>query len=224
MTYDGYTKYDARVAQSYEDDRRCEDHWQAEQQFMSRYAADHRLGRLLDVPVGTGRFFECYARAESVVGVDVSAHMLQIARRKAAQAALQNVELIEGDVVGLPYPDACFDTVVCFRLMHLLPPHVVKAAFVELARVSAGSVLVQVYAADERSGPARILSRAHALARKLMRRLMSRSQKPWSHINSYGHSEQFLLSAAADAGLRLHRRNFLARYGQASVDVLELAK
>jgi ubiquinone/menaquinone biosynthesis C-methylase UbiE len=222
MTYDGYTKYDAAVAADYEADRRGEEHWRAEQQFMTRFVGRHRLGRVLDVPVGTGRFFELYGSAAAVVGVDISPHMLQIAGRKPEAQTLRNLQLSAGDATALAFPDAHFDSIVCFRLVHLLPAGVVTRLFNELARVACGRLVVQVYAAPAKGGFGQAL---RVLGGRLLRPLRgSVATKPWSHIQSYAHTAEFLEGAAQSAGLRLVEHHVLCQYGRDSVDVLELEK
>jgi SAM-dependent methyltransferase len=67
-------------------------------------------GRCLDLACGTGVAFERLVRLGwSVVGVDVSPDMLEVAR---AGAQALDVELVEADAVRLPFADASFDAVV----------------------------------------------------------------------------------------------------------------
>lgn len=47
-----------------------------------------------------------------VVGVDYAPGMLSVARRRVGDASVSNVELVQGDILGLPY-GAEFDAVVC---------------------------------------------------------------------------------------------------------------
>jgi ubiquinone/menaquinone biosynthesis C-methylase UbiE len=223
MTYDGYTKYDAAVAADYEADRQTEEHWQAEQKFMAEFVTRQPLGRVLDVPVGTGRFFEFYGSAQEVVGVDISQHMLQVAARKAQAQSVRNLSLQEGDATALDFPDGHFDSIVCFRLVHLLPPDIVARLFAELARVSRGRLAVQVYAAPQaKSGLGQTL---RAIGSRLLKPLRpAAAPSPWSHIQSYAHTSQFLLGSAQAAGLKLVNHQVLCRYGRDSVDVIELEK
>ena len=223
MKYDGLTKYDANVAQNYERDRVGEDHWQAEQKFMARFSAETRLGTVLDLPVGTGRFLEYYAGADSVVGIDISKHMLAQARDKATTLGMPRVVLKEGDALSLPCADSSFDTVVCFRLAHLLPPELVLGLFSELARVTRGHVLMQVYASPEHAVGGS-LRRVVAHLLRLMPKQRQSESNPWTHIQSYPDTAGFLLGCAEQAGLRLLHRHAIAEYHGVSVDVLELAK
>lgn len=223
MNYDGLSKYDANVARSYERDRRDEAHWQDEQAFMAAYCARRKLGHVLDLPVGTGRFFEYYTMAETVHGIDISPHMLAVAHEKAAALGLSSLRLAEGNALSLDCADAQFDTVVCFRLVHLMPPELVPGLFCELARVTRGILLIQIYAAAERSKigwPQRVVGRL----RRHFQEPPMEDAKPWSHIQSYAHTRQALLTAAERAGWRLVNCHRISDYLGSSVDVLELSK
>ena len=70
-------------------------------------------GIVLDVCCGTGDITEQIARAHPellVVGLDFSDHMLDVACRRTA--GLENVLLVEGNAMDLPFEDATFDAAV----------------------------------------------------------------------------------------------------------------
>ena len=224
MNYDGYTKYDAHVAADYDRDRRAEEHWQAEHEFIAAYAASHALGRVLDLPVGTGRFLELLGAAEEIFGVDISDPMLAVAAGRSQSLGLAQVHLMKGDALATPFEDDMFDTVICFRLAHLLPPQLMPRLFAELARVSRGPILVQAYlAADQPSSPW-----SNSRIRRLLVRaapwLVRRPQTPWAHIESFSHDRTFLERSATASGLIVKGRHRLAHYEGSSVEVLELSK
>ena len=80
---------------------------------LSRWFA--RPGRLLDVGCGTARHVVAFARrGHRVVGVDLSAHMLEMARDKLRQAAVP-AALVRGDMMELPmlFAPGSFDYVIC---------------------------------------------------------------------------------------------------------------
>lgn len=84
-------------------------------------------GRVLDVCCGTGRnhpylVAEVGERGE-VVGVDVSAEMLERARRQAAARGWRNVSFIHGDAAGLDLPEKSFDGVVGVLGFSVIPRH-----------------------------------------------------------------------------------------------------
>ncbi len=73
-------------------------------------------GDVLDVGAGTGVLAELLAaRAKRYVCVDVNSRAVSIARERLARFA--NVEVIQGDMHTLAFPDASFDKVM---LMHTL--------------------------------------------------------------------------------------------------------
>ncbi len=79
---------------------------------------------VLDVATGTGDLAFGLARgapAARITGLDFSAEMLAVARRKAASRP--PVEFVQGDAQQLPFPDASFDTVtIAYGLRNLEDP------------------------------------------------------------------------------------------------------
>jgi ubiquinone/menaquinone biosynthesis C-methylase UbiE len=73
--------------------------------------------RVLDVCCGAGASALPAARAVGmtgqVLGIDLAAPMLDLARRRAAGQGLANVEFQHGDATGTGLPDGSFDAVVC---------------------------------------------------------------------------------------------------------------
>ena len=90
--------------------------------------------RLLDVGCGTARSCLFLAReVETVVGVDRSPKMIEIASRKAQRAGITNVEFRIEDAENLSFPDNSFDVVFfCGSLAIVNDPH---KALVEAYRV-----------------------------------------------------------------------------------------
>lgn len=101
-------------------------------------AADVAAGdRVLDVCTGTGDLaLELAARTTQlgeVLGLDVSAEMLDRAREKAARAEIDNVEFGVADATALPLPDNDFDAAtVAFGVRNLAP---LDQGLAEMARV-----------------------------------------------------------------------------------------
>ena len=89
---------------------------------------------ILDVGTGTGRAAIALARrGAKVTGVDASAEMLAVARRRAEEAHAR-VTFDEGDVHGLQYPDESFVAVVCLRVLMHTPDW--RRSLAELCRVA----------------------------------------------------------------------------------------
>jgi SAM-dependent methyltransferase len=80
--------------------------------------------RVLDVATGIGEPALTAARLVGppgrVVGTDISPGMLEVARERAAEVGLENVEFHEMDAEVLDLPESSFDAVLCrFGLMFL---------------------------------------------------------------------------------------------------------
>ena len=94
---------------------------------------------LLDVGTGTGRAAIAMAKRGAIVtGVDASAEMLAVARRRA-EAAGARVDFQQGDAHGLSQPDRSFDTVVCLRVLMHTPDW--RRSLGELCRVARSKVV-----------------------------------------------------------------------------------
>ncbi|MFI5490656.1 class I SAM-dependent methyltransferase [Micromonospora echinaurantiaca] len=77
-------------------------------------------GRVLEVAIGTGRNLPHYPADATVVGIELSPAMLDIARQYAADLG-RAADLYEGDAEQLPFDDASFDAVVCALSLCTIP-------------------------------------------------------------------------------------------------------
>jgi ArsR family transcriptional regulator len=92
--------------------------------------------RLVDLGSGTGRMLTLLAdRVESAIGLDLSQQMLNIARRNAAEAGLDRLELRHGDIFGTGLASGSADLVVVHQVLHYLSDP--AAALAEAARIVA---------------------------------------------------------------------------------------
>lgn len=89
-------------------------------------------GDVLEIAVGTGRNLPYYDRGVRLVGIDISAGMLAIARERLASVG-READLRLGDAQSLDLPSASFDTVVSTLSMCSIPDE--RAAIAEAARV-----------------------------------------------------------------------------------------
>jgi len=87
------------------------------------------VGRALDAACGTGRRAAyLHSLGHDVLGVDVSANTLALARAKVPEGDFRR-----GDVCQLPVPDQDVDLVVCALALEHVPD--LAAAFAEFSRV-----------------------------------------------------------------------------------------
>lgn len=246
-SYDGYHKYDRSVAATYERDRQVEAQWWKEDEFVREYFNANAIPLLLDLPVGTGRFFPHYKLVEAVVGVDVSDDMLNEARQKLTSLPPGTSGSVEhGDVFSLRFRDGEFTHAVVWRLFHLIPGHLLPDAIAELCRVTATEIVVQTYPAAALSGVPDVSYRTR-FARGLRRVGRSFSGlvsstglshraaagaatavrdgarpgevKPWSHIQSYSHSQTLIDSLFLTNGFTPRISRHLDAYDSCDVRV-----
>jgi SAM-dependent methyltransferase len=92
--------------------------------------------RVLDVCCGSGASAipaaEAVGSQGTVLGIDLADNLLALARAKARDHGLQNVEFRSGDMLHLDVPDAAFDAVVCIFGIFFVPE--IPAAVRELWR------------------------------------------------------------------------------------------
>ena len=113
---------------SYGQDRR----WKAR---VIRLAALRPADRVLDLACGTGDLVAAAAgHARSVVGLDVTHRMLQLAAVKFGADA-RGVAFVTGDMLALPFPDGSFDVVTTGYGLRNVPD--LDRALLEIRRVLA---------------------------------------------------------------------------------------
>src|SRR5215212_10152381 len=81
--------------------------------------------RVLDVCCGTGASAlpaaEAVGPTGNVTGVDLAKELLELARHKAVQQRLGNIEFEVGDILSLRFPAKSFDAVVCVFGIFFVP-------------------------------------------------------------------------------------------------------
>jgi ubiquinone/menaquinone biosynthesis C-methylase UbiE len=135
---------------------------------------------------------EVVGAAGSVIGVDLAENLLELARAKARQRGLTNVQFESGDMTDLRFETARLDTVVCVFGIFFVPD--MEAALRELTRVlrSGGTVAVTTW------GP-RLFEPANAAFWNSVRSVRSDLYKgfnPWDRV-SEPEALRLLLESAA---------------------------
>lgn len=94
--------------------------------------------RILDICTGTGTNAIRIAREKpqaKVVGIDLSADMLKIARYKAGQEGLQNIRLLQMDATSMKFADHTFDKVLISLVLHEIDEALASKILAEARRV-----------------------------------------------------------------------------------------
>lgn len=156
-----------------------------------------RAGRVLEAGVGTGIALGLYAPHLRIVGFDLSADMLDQARRTVAEKKLDHVEALhEMDAADLDFPDASFDTVVAMYVLTTVPePERVMDELERVCRPGGEIVLVNHFSAER--GP-----------RAAIERMLAR------YASRLGWRPEFPVSIAIDRpGLEVVERRAIAPFG-----------
>jgi SAM-dependent methyltransferase len=138
--------YHGDVARDYLDKRLKQKYWHVEQQVVRDLLRKLPRGcGVLDVPVGTGRFVEmCHDCDMTVTGLDISQDMLDVARQTLGDERYQRCRMIRGSAEEMPFNDAEFDIVICFRFFGLIPLDLSRRVMGELRRVARRWVVIRI--------------------------------------------------------------------------------
>jgi ubiquinone/menaquinone biosynthesis C-methylase UbiE len=141
--------YRGEVAAGYHRSRSVGAKWQWEQDAVLRLVDRvSPVGRVLDVPFGSGRFAaDLVRRGWEVTGLDSSEDMLAAADPVLRSGGVdpRSLTLDVGDARSLPYADDTFDLVLCVRFMQsVLALEDVPTVLSELRRVARSAVIVQL--------------------------------------------------------------------------------
>ncbi|PIR18054.1 MAG: methyltransferase type 11 [Deltaproteobacteria bacterium CG11_big_fil_rev_8_21_14_0_20_49_13] len=144
-------------------------------------------GKILDAGVGTGCNMPFYPMDAAVVGIDLSAGMLERAKKKASLYDGKNVEFKKASVYQLPFPDESFDFIVATFLCCVVDQPAVAAH--ELRRVC------------KRGG--KILFLEYVLSKKPIRRLIQKMVTPYTRFMFGVDFTQDTLATLQEAGFRI---------------------
>lgn len=144
----GADKYHGHIAAGYDAKREQSPKHVAEQKIIEGMLEDMPFGNwVLDVPCGTGRFFQFYHDKGFIFhGLDTSADMLQIAASKVIDP--MKARLGQADVRNLPLHDQSVDAAVMVRLTRWLSPEDCQIALKELQRVTRDRIILTARVAN----------------------------------------------------------------------------
>lgn len=124
--------------------------------------------RVLELGVGTGLALPLYGPGKRVTGIDLSAEMLELARKRVREMGLSNVEaLYEMDAESTTFSDGAFDIAVAMFVASVVPhPRQLMAEMRRVVRPGGHLLIVGHFRAER--GPRWWVERAMAPAsRKL---------------------------------------------------------
>lgn len=216
--------YDSNIAINYNKDRKDEEHWEKENDFIRNFFMEKKFSSILDIPIGTGRFIQFYPKTAHVLGIDISMPMLEETKKEIERLNACNIELKIGDAENISEPRDSFDTIVCCRLFHLVDNNIRIKFLKELARVLKGELILQLYIdLPKKNIGLRILSKIIRTLRRLLIK-DSATKTPWSHIKSYSLSEEDLKKIIQETELTIINRSDLCTYYGSTVTMITLRK
>ena len=123
---------------------------------------------VLEVGVGTGLALPCYTKDKIITGIDLSAEMLEQARKRVDEKRLRNVaSLQEMDAEATEFADNSFDTAVAMFVASVVPnPKNLLAEMRRLVRPGGNILFVNHFAAER--GPRWWIERAMAPASRAL--------------------------------------------------------
>jgi phosphatidylethanolamine/phosphatidyl-N-methylethanolamine N-methyltransferase len=164
-------------------------------------AAEQIGGRILEVGVGTGLSLGDYGTRNRIVGIDISAPMLEKARARVAKLGLGQVERLSVmDAEHLSFPDASFDVVVAQYVVTAIPnPETALDEFLRVVRPGGEIVLTTRIGAEKG-----LRGALEKLLMPLTSRLGWRTEFPWARYERW---------AEASPSVRLLERRALPPLG-----------
>lgn len=154
-------------------------------------------GEVLEIGAGTGKNLPLYGAAERVVALEPDPSMRARAR-EAARDARVPVEVVEGDAMALPFPDASFDTVVFGLVLCTVPD--AQQALTETRRVLKPGGALRFYEHVRSDDPK-------------LARWQDRLERPWGWVGSGCHPNRDTVAAVEATGFdvrSLERFDFVA--------------
>ncbi len=142
-------KYIGDKVNNYDKRRRNTVQWKLEQKKIEKILEKIRNNKnghlkVLDIPVGTGRFFKSYKKLGfKVTGVDISQDMIKQAEDRSKELNL-NAKFEKGNIFSIPHENNSFDLSVCTRFMNHIDFDNFRKALKEIKRVSKSYIIIDL--------------------------------------------------------------------------------
>jgi phosphatidylethanolamine/phosphatidyl-N-methylethanolamine N-methyltransferase len=88
---------------------------------LARAVCERSPASILEIGVGTGLMLDRYPRSATVVGVDLSEEMLDVARRRAGAMPDRRIELLRMNAESMDFPSGAFDCVTLPYVISVTP-------------------------------------------------------------------------------------------------------
>jgi ubiquinone/menaquinone biosynthesis C-methylase UbiE len=168
--------------------------------------------RVLDVCCGAGASAlpaaEAVGPTGNVIGVDLAEQLLELARTKAIQRRLANIEFEIGDMLSLRFPSETFDAVVCVFGIFFLPDMAMSVRELWRCVRPGGQLAVTTWGQNFFEPANSVFWRSI----KEVRPDLYKSFNPWDRINNQGSLKAILKEGGVESSKiiaedRLHRIN-----------------
>jgi ubiquinone/menaquinone biosynthesis C-methylase UbiE len=167
--------------------------------------------RVLDVCCGAGASALPAAEVRptgNVIGVDLAEQLLELARTKAIQRRLANIEFEIGDMLSLRFPSETFDAVVCVFGIFFLPDMAMSVRELWRCVRPGGQLAVTTWGQNFFEPANSVFWRSI----KEVRPDLYKSFNPWDRINNQGSLKAILKEGGVESSKiiaedRLHRIN-----------------
>lgn len=218
--YNGKEAYFGNIVSRYDLTRKSEDIWKIEDKYIIKELRSgiSKESTILDIPCGTGRFFQHYksSKINNVIGIDISSDMINYSKYVSNSLSLK-CALYTGDITSIPLKDSSVDLIFCFRLFHLLPFEIIECGIKELYRVAKNTVYVEVFSSSIKGKPKIItdiesLNKIESLKVKISEKLFRTAridQSGWLHIENFQSDVDQIESRFIDCGFKISKVTFL---------------
>ena len=147
-----HSHYYGVFANAYEKIRESQSHWHAEHAAVVALLTRYSGMKVLDCPVGTGRFIPLYSQLGcTLVGADISTDMLNEAKKKAERLSYHDLNLIQADAAETVFGN--IDIAISVRFLNLVPADTAIKIIQNLARATNKAMILHVTSIDMNAVP-----------------------------------------------------------------------